>query len=273
MIGFYIFTAAIVTFVLIAILHNLRQEKKIAKRKRLFESEVQNKSKGIADAYKKKQNEILLSERERLANQKLQVEANRKDKEQKKIEADRKVELQNNQRYKTDWEDYRNIISENNIRTLYHFTDRANIQSIQRHGALYSWHYCSINQIEIPFPGGDDLSRSLDSRRGVQNYVRVCFTTSHPMLFIALNQGRIKNPVLLEIDTEVIYWKNAKYANKNANRKDVNIGSTLDDFKKIRFDLVRLRNHFDLNDGDKPFYQAEILLLEKIPIEFIKNIN
>lgn len=177
------------------------------------------------------------------------------------------------ERCKPNWQEYQETISVNKIQTLYHFTDRANLQSIKRHGALYSWHYCDNNNIPIPAPGGDDLSRSLDRRYNLQNYVRVSFTRNHPMMYIALNQNRITNPVILEIDPEVIFWNNTKYANKNATRNDVSIGSEVEDFRKIRFDIVRLNKHFDLEDSDRPYFQAEVLILEKIPIEFILNID
>lgn len=92
-------------------------------------------------------------------------------------------------------------------------------------------------------------------------------------MFFALNNKRIKSPVILEIDSEVVFWKNSKYANKNANRNDVNIGSEFEDFKKINFNIVKQNNQFELNVNDKPYFQAEVLILEKIPIEFIRNIQ
>lgn len=200
-------------------------------------------------------------------------EAKRREEVARINEAQRKKELFKQQRRKPDWQQYQIVLNNNNINTLYHFTDRSNLLSIKRHGALYSWHYCVRNNIDIPMPGGDDLSRLLDRRYNLQNYVRVSFTRNHPMMYIALNQNRINNPVILEIDTEVVFWKNSKYANKNATRKDVSIGSEIDDFKRIKFNFVKLNKHFDLDESDKPFYQAEVLVLEKIPIEFIKNID
>lgn len=175
--------------------------------------------------------------------------------------------------FKTNWEEYKSLIETNNIKTLYHFTDRANIESIKKYGALYSWDYCLSNNISIPMPGGDDLSRDLDKRYNLQNFVRISFTRNHPMMYIALDQQRIKNPVILEIDPEIIYWQNTKYANKNATRNDVSIGSEVENFKNIRFDVVKQTKHFDLDLNDKSYYQAEILILEKLPIEYIKNIN
>ena len=54
--------------------------------------------------------------------------------------------------------------------------------------------------ISILKPGGGNLSRSLDARDGLQHYVRVSFVKDHPMMFVAMNEQRISNPVVLEID-------------------------------------------------------------------------
>lgn len=53
MIGFYIFTAAIVTFVLIAILHNLRQEKKYQKEKDFLKVKFKTKARELQMLIKK----------------------------------------------------------------------------------------------------------------------------------------------------------------------------------------------------------------------------
>lgn len=193
--------------------------------------------------------------------EKLKKEEARKYLEQKK----------RTENFKPDWEKYKEILTANNIHTLYHFTDRANLKSIKKHGALYSWHHCVSNNIEIPVPGGNQLSRDLDTRKGLQDYVRVSFTRSHPMMFVQPIRSR-KN-VILEIDTEVIYWQGAQYANKNATRNDVHVGSTLHDFNQLKFNLFKLPNHFGLSETDKPYFQGEILVPTKIPAKFIRNLN
>jgi tetratricopeptide (TPR) repeat protein len=197
--------------------------------------------------------------------------------QQKKVQPSNKVKIVDNLSSsiikRTNWTDFNKILKENNISTLYHFTAKVNIQSIKEHGALYSWSYCQNNNIDIPQAGGDELSRSLDRRHGFEDYVRLSFTRNHPMMYFAQTRGRIGNSVVLEIDPEVIFWKSTKFANKNAARNDVNIGSTLEDLKKIRFNIVKQHNHLDLAEEDKPYYQAEVLVLQKIPIEFITNIN
>ncbi len=193
--------------------------------------------------------------------EKLEKEQERKYQEQKK----------RTQNFKPDWEDFKSVLTENKIHTLYHFTDRANLKSIKKHGALYSWHYCVTNNIDIPVPGGNQLSRDLDTRKGLQDYVRVCFTRSHPMMFVQPIRNR--NNVILEIDPEIIYWNGTRYADKNATRNDVNVGSSLHDFMQLRFDLFKLPNHFRLSDFDRPFFQGEVLIPTKIPAKYIRNLN
>lgn len=193
--------------------------------------------------------------------EKIQREEERKYQEQKK----------RTENFKPDWEEYKKILTANQIHTLYHFTDRANLKSIKKHGALYSWHHCVTNNIDIPVPGGNQLSRDLDTRKGLQDYVRVSFTRSHPMMFVQPIRNR--NNVILELDIEVIYWKGTKYADKNATRNDVNVGSSLHDFNQLRFDLFKRPNHFGLSDHERPFFQGEILIPTKIPAKFIRNLN
>ena len=116
-----------------------------------------------------------------------------------------------NMERRSNWADFKAILEKYNITKLYHFTDRANLGSIIEHGGLFSWKDCEQKEIRISKPGGSDLSRKLDSREGLQNYVRVSFTTQHPMMYIAMQEDRISNPVILEIDPEVIYWQNTIY--------------------------------------------------------------
>ena len=106
---------------------------------------------------------------------------------------------------RTNWQEFKEVLNRYNIKKLYHFTDRDNLENIIKHGGLFSWADCESRGINIPKPGGSDTSRALDRRDGLQKYVRVSFTTQHPMMYVAMNDGRISNPVILEIDPEVIF--------------------------------------------------------------------
>ena len=174
---------------------------------------------------------------------------------------------------KSNWQAYQAIIEQQNITKLYHFTDRDNLQSIIQNGGLYSWADCENKGIVISKPGGSDSSRSLDSRDGLQHYVRVSFVTQHPMMYVAMNEGRISNPVLLEIDPQVIYWNGSKYADRNATKNGAQVGGDINDFKAIHFSAVKAQKHFDLDDDEQKFYQAEVLVKNFIPLEYIRNIG
>ena len=174
---------------------------------------------------------------------------------------------------KSNWQEFKAILDQHGIKKLYLFTDRDNLESIIKHGGLYSWGDCEDKGIKIAKPGGGLLSRDLDRKDNLQHYVRVSFTTQHPMMYVAMQDGRLSNPVILEIDPEVIYWKDSKYANMNATRSGAHKGGTLDDFKLIHFQSVKAYKHFDLPEEEQPYFQAEVLVKNFIPLEYIKNIG
>ena len=179
-------------------------------------------------------------------------------------------------RKRSNWEEFTRLLEQHNITKLYHFTDRDNLESIINNGGLHSWKDCEERGIDIPKPGGGgqgSLSWSLDLRDGLEYYVRVSFTRQHPMMYVAMNEDRISNPVILEIDPEVIYNEDTCYADCNATRNGANVGSSLDDFKKIHFQTVKATKHFDLDADEQPYFQAEILVKNFIPLKYITNIG
>lgn len=191
----------------------------------------------------------------------------------RQAEQRRNAELQRQINFKTNWQDFQRVLQQNGVIKLYHFTDRANLPSIKKNGGLYSWWKADELGIEVPMPGGIGFGRDLDRRYGLQNYVRVCFTKQHPMLYIAKREGRIINPVILEIKLEVAFLRETRFSNMNATKNGHQQGLTLGDLERIRFDLVLQPNQFDISDAERHLYQAEILVLEKISLEYITNIN
>ena len=176
---------------------------------------------------------------------------------------------------KNNWQEYLQVLNDNGIKKLYHFTDRDNIESIILNGGLYSWMDCERKGIHISKPGGGSLSRQLDGSRNLEDYVRVSFTTEHPMMYVAMKDGRISNPVILDIDPEVVTWKDSKFSNMNATIQRIrpSIGGTLENLKKIHFRSVKAQKHFDLPEDERPYFQAEVLVKNFIPLEYIKNIG
>lgn len=175
--------------------------------------------------------------------------------------------------YKNNYDEFKKLIEQHYITTLYHFTDRENLESIIKNGGLYSWADCEQKGISISKPGGSLDSRNLDKRDNLQNFVRVSFVREHPMMYVAMNDGRISNPVVLEIDPEVIYWQDSLYADRNATKNGALVGSSIDDFSQLHFNSFKAKKHFDLDADEQKFYQAEVLVKNHIPLQFIKNIG
>lgn len=122
---------------------------------------------------------------------------------------------------------YEDVLQQQGITKLFHFTDRENLDAIIRNGGLYSWADCEDKHITIAKPSGDMDSRGLDARAGLEHHVRLSFTRQHPMMYVALREERISNPVILEIDPQVVGWEGTKFADRNAIKTGARIGGSL----------------------------------------------
>ncbi|MBQ8271154.1 MAG: DUF4433 domain-containing protein [Bacteroidaceae bacterium] len=257
------------------LLTELKQEElvRLAEERRRRENEAQKQKEAEARAKKERE------KKEREERERREAEAKRlADEARRKEDAER----QERQRLETlsselkdDWQAIIDVLNENGIRYLYHFTDRSNIPLIKRYGGLLSWAYCEKHGIRIPKPGGGQLSRQLDVNRNLQDYVRISFTGEHPMKYIAKNDGRITDPVNLIIDIRAACIASALYSNKNATikREPVNIGSTIDDLKQIHFRSVKASKHFDLDDEERSYFQAEIMIKTFLSKKYIINLD
>lgn len=166
-----------------------------------------------------------------------------------------------------------NYLRSQRITKLYHFTVKSNIPSIINNGGLFSWKACEDRGISIARPGGNDTSRSLDFYRGLENYVRLSFTKNHPMMYLAQREGRLSDPVVLEVDIDVARAITTLFADRNATKTDAVITAGYNGAKNIHFSTVIQSTHFNLSPEEKEFYQAEVLVLEKVPLAYITNIE
>lgn len=207
---------------------------------------------------------------------KVNVEADYKQKDLL-VELKQKEELEISKRVKgiqlkANWQLYVNVILDNGIKYLFHFTDKANIDSIKQAQGLYSWAFCDSHKIAILRPGGDELSRNLDRRKGAENYVRLSFCKNHPMEYVAKKEGRINNVVKLLCDTELIYHVGTKYCNMNATKNEAIISDNFEYFKNINFGVCK-KTYFDLTQIEKSQYQSEVLVYEHVPMKYIHNLS
>ena len=203
----------------------------------------------------------------------------KKDLERRKqkllVEKEKQEELQvaelNN--FKNEREEILRLLRGHGITKFYHFTDESNLPSIRANNGLYSWIYCEQNNIVINRPGGDSLSKKLDCRYHLQNFVRLSFTNNHPMKYIAENDGRIRSSTNLEIDIETATFKTTLFSDINATANNHQKGYDLDFLKNnIKFHIVKQPEYRYLSPRDKPFYQAEIMVEEHIESKYIINL-
>lgn len=170
--------------------------------------------------------------------------------------------------YKEDWEEFERIVKKHSIATLYHCTNYNNLPSIVAHGGLYSWNYCKCNGIQVLTPGGTELSRDLDSSKGLDDYVRLSFNLRHPMFYSRKRQ--IQNIVSLRVDSSVIYWQSTLFSNKNATRTGTAVGGHICHFKSVNFDLAKQEyDYCRHSDMDKQYIQAEVMVKKHIPLKYI----
>ena len=221
-------------------------------------------------------------EKERVENEKRiaeeqirkQQEANRlaeeaRKKEQAELAEKERLEVLSTER-KENWSDFKQILDNNGIRYLYHFTDRRNIPSIKRHGGLFSWHYCKKNNITIPCQGGDYDSQELDKKYGLEDYVRLSFCNDHPMAYRLQQSG--SDIVILKIEVDVALLKGTLFSDINAADKLHTHGGELDDLKRVNFNATK-RNYVRKDDDDFKPHQAEVMVKTFVPKKYIVNLD
>ena len=200
-------------------------------------------------------------ERERLA------EARRKE---AAVLAERQRLNSINEQKKDSAKEILRYLNNKGVKHFYHFTDRRNLISIKKHGGLLSWGYCKQKNIIIPNPGGDDLSRQLDCRYNLQNYVRVSFCDDHPMAYRCHKNGA--DLILLKISVEVATFLDTIFCDMNATDSGHSKGSNYEDLLEI--DIRATQRHYVSKDDDdfKP-HQAEVMINTFIPACYILNID
>lgn len=161
-------------------------------------------------------------------------------------------------------------LNDNYVYCLYHFTNYENLESIKKYGGLLSWKTLEDNGIECLAPGGDNLSRQLDEKQGLEDFVRLSFCKDHPMAYRHIVSG--KKMVLLKIVLDVATWADTLFTNMNATDRDHSIGESLDFIKGLDFSAV---NQPFLKKTDINFkqHQAEVLVKGVIPKECIINLE
>lgn len=174
--------------------------------------------------------------------------------------------------FKSDFNAIYNILLKNEVKSLYHFTSRKNIESIKKHNALLSQKEICERGISVCY-ASNDISRQSDASAGLDNYVRVSFVKNHPMMHTAMTCGRIMDPVILEINPLIALMPNVLFSDRNALRNGAIIGPSSHDLAQVHFDVIKRGSYLNLPDNQRMYYQAEVLVPTRIGLEMVLNIR
>ncbi|MBL3554052.1 DarT ssDNA thymidine ADP-ribosyltransferase family protein [Rhodovulum sulfidophilum] len=105
---------------------------------------------------------------------------------------------------------------------VYHFTDESNFEKIDELGLVSKQRMRNENWWPNA-TGGNQWSHDQDRVRGIDPYVSLCFTSNHPMQYLAHNDGRLPNPRYLVIDPEVLRIPGVMVAFGVANANETEI--------------------------------------------------
>lgn len=160
------------------------------------------------------------------------------------------------------------VLRDHGIKSLFHFTDVSNLESIRKTGLL-TWK--KLDELKIPARmNSSGLSHNLDASKGLADYVRLSFCKKHPMMYVSLKDKRISTPVVLEIKLEAVSRPGVLFCEINAATKAAKASSNPG---VIRFEVVKACSQRDVDQSLRPFYQGEVLVPEWIPPHLIKIPN
>ena len=236
---------------------------RLAEERRRKEEEEKKRKEAEDKAQKEKE------KREQEDRARREAEAQRLADEARKKEQAEQAEKQRlmalSSELKEDWQSFKQVLDENHVRYLYHFTDVRNIPSIKKHGGLLSWHYCHTHGITIPCQGGDYDSRELDKKYGLEDYVRLSFCDDHPMAYRLKQSG--SNIVVLRINVDVALLKDTQFSDMNAADKR----HYLAHLQMVDFNATRM-HYLRSDDPNFKLHQAEVMVKTFIPLKYIENI-
>jgi hypothetical protein len=152
------------------------------------------------------------------------------------------------------------------ITSIWHFTDANNLESIKKHGLL-SLDLLAQQKVHVPCYGGDELSHRLDRRKGLDRFVHLSIIRDHPMQYIKVKNGIIKNPIWLEIDTSILFENKSGCCNQLANASSAKCHQ-IEYLDKV-IDLQKLLNNPQPRD---PVKKAQLIVANKIDYSKIKGV-
>jgi hypothetical protein len=112
----------------------------------------------------------------------------------------------------------------------------------------------------------DQVSRNLDERKGLSNFVRLSFNDKNPMQFVVAKEKHVTQLVMLQVNLQAVSRPGVMFSDGNSTRTGA-VHSVSP--KIVRFDLVKQKDHFAVAPELRKFYQAEVLVPSPIPPHLI----
>jgi len=163
----------------------------------------------------------------------------------------------------------RETLSSFGITSIYHFTDKSNLKSIEKYGIQSLFNIESKN-INVSSYGANSLSHELDRKSGLDKFVHLSFLKDHPMYYSAKKRGAITTPIWLELDISILFEDDTLYCDKVANQTNSNIFKIENILDFIDFDKM-------INEKDfckrVEVRKAEIMAYSSINLDKIKGVS
>ena len=159
-----------------------------------------------------------------------------------------------------------NFLQSKGITSVYHFTEKSNLKSIQDYGGIYSLAKLKEKEISEVSYISNEWSQNADNYKDLDTYVHLCFIQGeHPMASIAAVEKQ-KDIIWLEIAAEILKLPGVLYTNDVSNKAGVQTyNSTL---AKSKLDINAIYDFLDFEDGIELNYKdKKLYLLEKINLE------
>jgi hypothetical protein len=162
-------------------------------------------------------------------------------------------------------------------KALYHFTDVRNLPSIKDNGGIFSRRELARQKISVTAPGGNEWSQDADKMYGIDDYVHLCFASSHPMEYVARSNGHIGETKFLKISTDILDTKGIMFSPGVANRRDIPILDFSQACTDASHDFEILLTKQDFKDPAvqkrlQPARKYELLVPSRIPLAMILNL-
>ena len=112
-----------------------------------------------------------------------------------------------------------------------------------------------------PTTGGNEWSHNQDTARGIDPYVSLCFTSNHPMKYLAHKEERLPNPRYLVISPDVLQVPDVQIAFGVANANTTTILPLPDALEHLDIEVIYSRTNWT-----DPAIQARLRAAEKMEI-------